>query len=319
MTVDRSTKWPYTDGEPGEFYYQRYGHPTGVEAERALGELDGGHALLFPSGAGATTALVLTFLGPGETIALAEGAYFGTGVTLSQFERWGLRHVEFDQTGPPPDGVQLVWTEAPSNPFLTMPNLEAAAAHPAPLVVDATAATPVHLRPLEHGADFVVHSATKYLAGHDDALLGVVVCKRTEHAERLREFRSRTGIVAAPDACYLLLRGLKTLELRVRRQTESAQELARRLAAHPKVQTVRYAGFGGLLSFDVAGADQARAVETSLRTITNATSLGGVDSVLEARARWEGDRVPPGLLRLSVGLEPLEELWADLEQALAAV
>src|SRR5207247_2240751 len=174
-----------------------------------------------------------------------------------------------------------------------------------PVVVDATAATPVHLRPLEHGADFVLHSATKYLAGHDDALLGAVVCRREEDAARLREFRTRSGVVAAPDPCSLLLRGLKTLELRVRRQTESAQELARRLAEHPAVDCVRYAGIGGLLSFDVAGADEARTVETSLRTITNATSLGGVGSVLEARARWEGERVPPGLLRLSVGVEPV--------------
>jgi cystathionine gamma-synthase len=316
MAVDRSTIWPYRDGEPGDFYYQRYAHPTGVEAERLLGELDGGHALLFPSGAGATTALVLALLSPGDTIALAEGAYFGTGVAFSQLERWGLKHVEFDQTGQPPGDVQLVWLEAPSNPFLTMPDLEAAVAHPAPVVVDSTAATPIHLRPLQLGADFVLHSATKYLAGHDDALLGVVVCKRAEDADRLREFRTRSGIVAAPDPCYLLLRGLKTLDVRVRRQTESAQDLARRLEQHPNVQNVRYAGIGGLMSFDVADAAAARAVETSLRLIANATSLGGVDSVLEARARWEADRVPAGLLRLSVGLEPVEELWTDLAQAL---
>src|SRR2546428_6039683 len=315
--VDRATIWPYDErGEPGEFYYSRYGNPTVAEAERALGELDGGHALLYPSGSGATTALVLGLLKPGDTIALAEGCYFGTGVAFEALGRWGLRHVEFDQTKSPPHGVQLVWLEAPSNPFLTMPDLEAALAHPAPVVVDATAATPVHLRPLEHGADFVLHSATKYLAGHDDALLGAVVCKREEDAARLKEFRTRTGIVAAPDPCYLLLRGLKTLELRIRRQTESATELARRLEQHPTVHAVRYPGFGGLLSFDVAGAQEARHVETSLRLIANATSLGGVDSVLEARARWEGDRVPPGLLRLSVGLEPVEELWSDLAQAL---
>ncbi len=319
MALDRSTIWPYRDGEPGAFYYQRYAHPTGVEAERLLGELDGGHALVFPSGAGATTALALTFLSPGDKLALAEGAYYGTGVTFTQLERWGLHHVEFDQTRRPPEDVQLVWVEAPSNPFLTMPDLEAAAAHPAPLVVDATAATPVHLRPLEHGADFVLHSATKYLAGHHDALLGVVVCKKEEDAARLREFRSRTGIVAAPDPCWLLLRGLKTLDLRVRRQTDSAQELARRLEAHPRVERVRYPGFGGLLSFDVAGAAEARVVETSVRLILNATSLGGVDSTIESRARWEGDRVPPGLLRLSVGLESLEALWEDLDGALDRV
>jgi cystathionine gamma-synthase len=316
MTVDRSTIWPYEDGEPGEFIYQRYGHPTGVEAERRVGELDGGHALLFSSGAGATTALVLTFLSSGDTVALAEGAYFGTGVLFRELERWGLHVVEFDQTGPPPGGVDLVWLEAPSNPFLTMPDLDAAAAHAASVVVDATAATPIHLRPLEHGANFVLHSATKYLGGHDDVQLGAVVCKLEEDAERLREFRTRSGIVAAPDPCALLLRGLETLELRVRRQTDSAAELARRLKDHPAVETVRYPGFGGLLSFDVAGAAEARHVETSLHLITNATSLGGVHSLIEARARWEGDRVPPGLLRLSVGLEPAEALWADLFGAL---
>jgi cystathionine gamma-synthase len=318
VSIDRSTIWPYRDGEPGEFYYQRYAHPAGVAAEEELGRLDGGHALLFASGTGAATALALTLLEPGKTVALAEGAYFGTSVLFRELERWGLRFVEFDQTDAPPQDADLVWLEAPSNPFLTMPDLEAAAAHPAPVVVDSTAATPVYLRPLEHGADFVLHSATKYLGGHDDVLLGAVVCMREEDAKRLKEVRTRTGIVAAPDPAFLLLRGLKTLDLRVRRQTETATELARRLQEHPAVQVVRYAGIGGLLSFDVAGAEEARRVETSLELITNATSLGGVDSVLEARARWESERVPAGLLRLSVGLESVDELWSDLEQALAS-
>src|SRR3989442_9277579 len=240
--LDRSTIWPYDEhGEPGRFYYSRYDSPTVAEAEEQLGELDGGHALLFPSGSGATTALVLALLQPGDTIALAEGAYYGTGVTFQALAKWGLRYVEFDQTGAPPEGVELVWLEAPSNPFLTMPDLEAAAAHPAPVVVDSTAATPVHLRPLEHGADFVLHSATKYLAGHDDALLGAVVCREPEIAERLGRFRGLSGIVAAPDVAWLLLRGLKTLRVRVERQTATAHELAERLRAHPKVETVRYA------------------------------------------------------------------------------
>ena len=312
--LDRSTIWPYEDGEAGDFYYQRYGHPTGAAAEQALGELDGGEALLFSSGAGASLAVVLGLLQPGATIALAEGAYFGTSILFGELDRWGLEYVEFDQTGPPPDGVDLIWLEAPSNPFLTMPALDAAAAHPAPVLVDATAATPVHLRPLDHGADIVLHSATKYLAGHADVLLGVVVCRDPSTAGRLKELRTRTGIVAAPDAAWLLLRGLKTLEVRVRRQTETAQELARRLEAHPSVETVRYAGFGGLMSFDVAG--DPRRVETATRLIRNATSLGGVVSTMESRHRWEGDRVPVNLLRLSVGLEDADELWNDLEQAL---
>jgi cystathionine gamma-synthase len=315
--LDRSTIWPYDKrGELREFYYQRYGSPTLAAAEVALGELDGGTALLFPSGAGATTALALSLLQPGDTIALAAGCYYGTGATFDALTRWDLRIVEFDQTGPPPDGVQLVWLEAPSNPFLTMPDLEAAAAHPAPVVVDATVATPIHLRPLAHGADFVLHSATKYLAGHDDALLGAVVCRAAAAAEELRTFRGRTGIVAGPDAAWLLLRGLKTLELRVRRQTETAGSIAERLWTHPAVETVRYPGLGGLISFDVADADAARKVETSTRVIVNATSLGGVTTLIESRRRWEGKRVPAGLLRLSVGLEDPETLWADLEQAL---
>ena len=317
--LDRSTLWPYDErGESGEFYYQRYASPTVSAAEAALGELDGGTALLFPSGTGAATALVLRLLEPGDTIALAAGAYYGTAVTFATLARWGLRVVEFDQTGPPPEGVQLVWLEAPSNPFLTMPDLAAAVAHPAPVVVDATVATPINLRPLEHGAEFVLHSGTKYLAGHDDALIGAVVCRDPAVAEELRTFRGRTGIVAGPDVSWLLLRGLRTLELRVRRQTETALLLAERLRKHPAVETVRHPGLGGLLSFDVADADAARKVETSTRVIVNATSLGGVTSLIESRRRWEGDRVPPGLLRLSVGLEDPEALWADLEQALSA-
>ncbi len=320
MALDRSTIWPYEDGEPGRFYYQRYAHPAGVEAERLLGELEGGRALLFPSGAGATTALVLALLEPGKTIALAEGAYYGTSVLFRALERWGLRFVEFDQTAAPPPEADLVWTEAPSNPLLTMPDFDAATAGGKAVVCDSTAATPVYLRPLEHGCDFALHSATKYLGGHHDLLLGAVVCKRDEDYERLLELRGRSGIVASPDAAWLLARSLRTLELRVRRQTETATELAERLAAHTAVETVRYPGFGGMLSFDVAGGqDAARLVETSTRLIENATSLGGVTSVIERRGRWEPERVPPGLLRLSVGLEPAEDIWADLRQALDSV
>jgi cystathionine gamma-synthase len=313
--LDRSTIWPYREGEPGDFYYQRYAHPTGVEAERQLGALEGGEALLFPSGSAAITTLVLAELEPGQTIALAAGAYYGTGLLFRALGRWGVGFVEFDQTGAPPDGVELVWLEAPSNPFLTMPDFEAAAAHGARVVVDSTAATPVYLRPLEQGADYVVHSATKYLGGHHDLLLGAVVCRAGNTAERLREFRGRTGIVATPDSAWLLSRSLKTLRARVERQTATATELAARLEAHRAVERVRYPGFGGLISFDVHG--DARSVETAVRLITNATSLGGVESLLESRYRWEGNRVPENLLRLSVGLEELDELWSDLDQALA--
>jgi cystathionine gamma-synthase len=315
--IDRSTTHAFEDGEPGPFFYSRASSPTVAEAEQRLGELDGGGALLFASGTAACTALLLGLLSPGETVALAEGGYFGTGVLLDELGRWGIRKIEFDQTAAPPPDVDLVWLEAPANPFLTMPDFEAAAAHPARVVCDATAATPLHLRPLELGCDFVVHSVTKYLAGHDDVLCGAVICKRDEDRQRLAEHRYRTGANTDADTAWLLLRSLETLEVRVARQTASATAIAERLRCHTAVELVRYPGFGGLLSFDVADAEAARRVETSTRLVENATSLGGVRSRIEARARWEGERVPSGLLRLSVGLEDPDAIWADLEHALA--
>jgi cystathionine gamma-synthase len=315
--LDRSATWPYERGEPQRFSYARADHPTGVEAEQALGALDGGSALLFPSGMAAVTAVVLTMCEPGQTIALAEGAYYGTAVLFRHLARWGLRFVEYDQTGAPPEGASLIWLEAPANPMLTMPDFDAAVAHPAPLVCDSTIATPLGLRPLELGCDVALHSATKYLGGHDDIVAGVTVVRDPALRERLWDTRRLTGAVASPDTAWLLLRGLKTLELRFERQTAAATDLAGRLRDHPAVSTVRYPGLGGLVSFDVADSETAVRVESSLRVIENATSLGGTRSKLESRHRWEGDRCPPGLLRLSVGLEDVETLWADLEQALA--
>jgi len=315
--VDRSSVWPYDEnGEPGPFVYQRYGHPAGAEAERLLSELEGGSALVFGSGTAAITACAFALCGPGTTVALAEGAYYGTGVTLRELERWGLEVVEYDQTGPPPGTADVVWIESPSNPLLTVPNWDAVRAHPGRVVCDATAATPVFLHALDEGADVVLHSGTKYLSGHSNALIGALVTRDESLATRLLELRTRLGLTAAPDAAAALALGLPTLELRVRRQSETAAELARRLADHPAVLRVRYAGFGGLLSFDVAD-EAARSVETSTTAILNATSLGGVHSSMESRYRWEGDRIPRGLIRLSVGLEDVDELWADLEQALA--
>jgi len=331
--LDRATVHPFVDATPGPFFYQRTAHPVGAEAERLIGELEGGHALLFSSGAGATTALLLAMLKPGATVAVAGGGYYGTVGLLRELARWGLEVDEFDQTGEPPV-ADLVWLEPCSNPMMTFPDLDVAIgrahASGAVVVVDNTVLSPVLLRPLEHGADFVLHSGTKILAGHHDALLGVVTCASAEDHARLHAFRTVSGIVAAPDPSWLMLRGMKTLALRVPRQSATALELARRLARHSDVERVRYPGlgdpiaeryvdaFGPLLSFDVADADSAARIERSLRLIENATSLGGVASTLEARARYEGARVPPGLLRLSVGLEDVEDLWADLAQALAS-
>jgi cystathionine gamma-synthase len=314
--LDRSATWPYEDGEPGPYSYARDRHPTGVACETVLGALDGGHALLYPSGMGAVTTLVLTLLRPGETIALAEGAYYGHRVLFDHLAPWGLNVVEFDQTGAPPDGVDLILLEAPANPLLTMPDLRAAVAHPAPVVCDATVASPLRLRPLEHGCDVVLHSATKVLSGHDDVLAGVTVTRDAALSERLHETRRLAGIVASADTAWHVLRGLRTLEVRLARQEATARGLVERLEAHPAVKSVRYPGFSFLVSFDVADGDAARRVERATTVIENATSLGGTRSKLEGRHRWEGDRIPTGLLRLSVGLEDPEALWADLEHAL---
>lgn len=332
--LDRATIHPYVDATPGPVYYQRFAHPVGLEAERVLRELEGGPALLFASGAGATTALALALLAPGATVAVADGGYWGTvGLLRGELGRWGLKVVGFDQTAAPPP-ADLVWLEPCANPLMSFPDLDAsiASAHEsgARVLVDNTVLSPMLLRPLAHGADFVLHSASKILSGHHDVLLGAISCAHDEDHARLAAFRGASGIVAAPDPAWLLLRGIKTLSLRVERQSATALELAQRLAGHARVQRVRYPGladpvaaryvsaFGPLLSFDVADADHALGVERALRLIENATSLGGVASTLEARSRWEGERVPAGLLRLSVGLENVDDLWADLTQALDA-
>ena len=317
--LDRSATWPYEEGEPGRFSYARADHPTGVACEEALGALDGGHALLYPSGMGAVTTVVLTMLRSGGTIALAAGAYYGHRVLFDHLAPWGVNVVEFDQTGPPPDEADLILVEAPANPLLTMPDLEAAAAHPAPVICDATVATPLRLRPLEHGCDVALHSATKILAGHDDVLAGVTVTRDPELRDRLHTTRRLAGIVAPADTAWLVRRGLETLDVRLARQEATAGVLAERLADHPSVDAVRYPGLSFLISFDVRDGDAATRVERAVRSIENATSLGGTRTKLEARHRWEGDRIPTGLIRLSVGLEDPEDVWADLAQALASV
>ena len=315
--IDRSTVWPYDErGQPGQFMYQRYGHPTGAAAEAKLGALEGGEALLFGSGTAAVTACAFALLGPGKTVAVAEGAYFGTTVTLRQLEPWGLRVTEYDQTGPPPADADLIWVESPANPVLTMPDWEAVRTHGAPVVCDATVSTPVYLRALDEGATVVLHSATKFLTGHHNALLGALVTRDAGLHARLGEVRTRVGLSASPDSAQALVEGLADLDVRMERHTETARELARRLEAHPRVARVRYPGFGGLISFDVDG--DPLPVETATRLIANQTSLGGVVSSMESRHRWEGDRIPRGLLRLSVGLEDVNDLWRDLDTALGS-
>ena len=332
--LDRATTWPYSAGELGAFAYQRYDHPVAAEAERVLGELEGGRALLFSCGMAAIAGVVLAFCKSGDAVAVPLGAYVSTSHLIAdELTRFGLRLVEFDQTGPPPGDVALVWLEPCSNPMLSFPDLDAsiARAHEqgARVAVDATMLTPVLLRPLEHAADVSVHSATKLIGGHHDLVLGVATCGSAEDAERLFQVRRLFGLIGSPDPAWLLMRSLKTLPLRVERSSATALELARRLQEHPAVESVNYPGlgdevaarylraFGPLLSFVVrGGAESAQKLECSCELIENATSFGGARSTIESRSRWEGERVPPGLIRLSAGLEDATDVWRDLERAL---
>jgi cystathionine gamma-synthase len=315
--LDRSATWPYdATGEPGRYSYARAEHPNAVSAEETIGAVEGGRSLLFPAGMGAVTGVVLTMLPPGGTIAVAEGAYYGHVQLFDHLRPWGINAIEYDQTGAPPAEADLILIEAPSNPMLTMPNFEAAATHPAPVVCDATLASPLRVRPLELGCDVSLHSATKVLAGHDDLIAGVATVRDDDLYDRLHLTRRLTGLVASADTAWLLERGLETLGVRLDRMEATARILVERLAAHVAVTTVRYPSFGFLVSFDVADGEAARRVEIATETIVNATSLGGVHTKLESRNRWEGERCPAGLLRLSVGLEMPDVLWADLERAL---
>jgi len=206
-----------------------------------------------------------------------------------------------------------VWVESPANPVLTVPDWEAVRAHGGIVVCDATVATPFYLRALDEGADVVVHSATKFITGSHNALCGAAVVRDPDRADAIRAVRTRTGSVCSPHSAASVTTGLDSLPRRMRQITATATEIARRLDEHPAVELVRYPGYSGLISFDVA---DPRSVETRTRVIRNATSLGGVNSTMESRHRWEGDRIPEGLLRLSIGLEDVEQLWEDLEQAL---
>jgi cystathionine gamma-synthase len=232
----------------------------------------------------------------------------------------------------------LLWLESPTNPLLAIADVAelAAGAHALGMdvVVDNTFASPLLQRPLDLGADAVVHSATKILSGHSDVVLGAVATRRPELVATLVRRRSLHGAVAGPWEAWLALRGIRTLALRLDRGQSNAADLAHRLSAHPAVRTVRYpglpshpghdvasrqmSGYGTMVSFDVhGGADAAEAVCSRLRLLTVATSLGGVETTIERRGRWEGEEaLPPGLLRMSVGIEDVEDLWRDLDGAL---
>ena len=333
----------------GEYGYTRADNPNRRVLETALAALEGGAVgLAFASGQAATTALLQT-LRPGDHVLAGLDGYWATLVLMREvFGAWGIELSTADLTDP--EAVQaairpntrLLWVETPSNPQLRVAEVAALAriAHEAGALcaVDNTAATPVLQQPLALGADVVMHSTTKFIGGHSDLLGGALVVKQDgELAKRLRQVQSLTGGVPSPFDCWLAARGLRTLGLRVRAQSATALELARFLESQSNVEEVFYPGlesnaghelarrqmpegFGALLSFTVRGGfDEARAVAGRLKLFTRATSLGGVESLVEHRKPVESPEspTPDHLLRVSVGLERFEDLRDDLAQALA--
>jgi cystathionine gamma-synthase len=314
----------------GEVEYGRYGNPTWSAFEEAIGALEGGWALAFASGLAAVSS-VLALLDENAQLVAADNAYTGTLALIAERVRQGRAVVnsvqvnDLDAVRAATAAAQLVWLESPTNPLLDVADIGSIAAATrdsgALLVVDNTFATPVLQRPLELGADLVVHSATKLIAGHSDVVLGVVLGRDPLLRRQLDEHRRLHGAVPGPMETWLALRGLRTLAVRVEQAQRSAAALVARLGTHPAVRKVRYPGFGTMVAVELADAAAADALAAAVRLWVHATSLGGVESTLERRRRWasESTVVSPALVRLSVGIEHVEDLWADLDQALATV
>ena len=329
--------------QDGPIAYGRFGNAGWTQFEDVLGALEGGRAVAFSSGIAAVNA-VLETVPVGGTVVAWRRIYQGTRTLLRTLAATGrVAWIEADPNDPEAlaaalRGAALLWLESPSNPLLDVVDLPAAIAigrdAGVPVAIDNTFATPLLQQPLRMGAVYSVHSATKLLAGHSDALLGAVVAADDALGARIAEQRTMRGAIPGALETFLGLRGMRTLAVRLARIQASAGVLAERLAGHPAVERVRYPGlpgdpnhamatrtmrgYGGVVSFEVSGgAPAADAVVARLRLIVPATSLGGVETLVERRARWAGeDEIPAGLLRMSVGLEAVEDLWADLHGAL---
>jgi cystathionine gamma-synthase len=325
----------YAQPRPGEFVgdydYARTANPTRAALEQALGELEGGLATTFSSGLAAEHALITASCQTGSHVVLPGDLYGGTYRLVDKvMARWGLTYDLVDQTDLAAleravrEDTQLIWVESPTNPKLDVIDITGviASRRNALVVVDNTFATPANQRPLELGADFVVHSTTKYLGGHSDVVGGVVIARAEEWHERVRFVQNAAGAVPGPFDCFLVHRGLRTLHLRMEAHARSAAAVVELLRATPEVSEVRWPGFSGMVSFR-----HPRATELAARTrlFTLAESLGGVESLIEVPQAMthqsvEGSAaaVPPDLVRLSCGVEDPADLVADLRQALAA-
>ncbi|QFG69834.1 trans-sulfuration enzyme family protein [Ornithinimicrobium pratense] len=318
----------------GDVSYARTSNPTWEALEEVLGSLEGGSARVFGSGLAAVSA-VISLVPVGGVVVAPRHAYNGTTGILGERSAAGaltVRPVQADDVEgivAACAGADLLLLESPTNPMMELTDVPAVLRGLAdrygdqrPVVVcDNTFATPLVQQPLSWGVDAVIHSATKYLAGHSDVLLGAVVVspQRADLAERLHTHRTLHGAIPGPMEAWLVLRGIRTLSVRLERATATARVIAERLREHPVVVRVRYPGFGAMLSIEVGSEEAAETVCARTRLWMHSTSLGGVESQIERRRRHplEVDTVPVDLIRLSVGIEDVEDLWADLEQALA--
>lgn len=312
----------------GPVSYARSGNPTWTAFEDTLGSLEGGRALAFASGMAAIHAC-FQLTDHGARVVAPTTAYNGTGALLdnaSQSGRLRVTRVQMDDTPAllaAMDGADLLWIESPTNPMLEIADIPALTAyardHGVLTVCDNTFLTPLVQRPLDLGVDVVLHSATKYLAGHSDVIIGATITADDALHERLHTTRTLLGAIPGPMETWLALRGMRTLHLRLERATANAAELARRLDGHPTVDRVRYPGVGAIVSIELSGGQRAaERLEEQVQVWAPATSLGGVESTLERRRRHplEPTTVPQSLVRLSVGVEDVEDLWRDLDRSL---
>ena len=332
-----------SEGEPRhDRAYGREGNPGWEALEEALGGLEDAQAVAFASGQAASMALMLALARGRERIVLPADGYYGARVLAAKLKPQGTTPVHADLQDQDAVARELkaapsvLWAETPTNPLLRVADLaglaEAAAAANAPMIVDNTTATSLLQRPLDWGAAASLYSLSKAISGHSDVIAGAVVSRDAELIGELRAWRTSGGGIPGPFEAWLVLRGLKTLPLRIARQSESALAIARHLAVHPRIRAVHYPGvepstlalaesqmpdgFGPLLSFEVDTGRAADRVVAGSRLILPATSFGGVESTWERRARWQGETAPDGLIRLSVGVEPAADLVTDIDRAL---
>ena len=340
----------HAPGDPtaSPFTYGRFSNPTWVAYERALETLEGGPCVLFPSGMAATAAVLATMVPPGGTLVMPAESYYTTRLIATQnfpgawFAAQGINVVMAPTAGDglrdALDGAALLWLESPTNPGLDVCDIaslsQAAHAAGALVAVDNTTVTPLLQQPLALGADFAVVSDTKAMTGHADLVLGHVACRDAAHAETIRTWRTRMGVIAGPMEAWLAHRSLVTLDVRLSRQCDTAMQIATMLAAHPKVHGVRYPGlphdpsyaiasrqmkrFGGVISFVLQDAPAVSRFFAASTLVFEAPSFGGVHTSAERRARWGGDAVSEGFVRLSIGLEDVRDLLNDFERALGA-